>query len=317
MERLSTTEITALLNVTDSRIRVLVSQAEIEDSEISRKGLKKIFSPKALRKLLSRRGFSYSEINKIIALTNNKGGVGKTSSTVNIAQMASNLGLRVLVIDNDPQANCTSYLLEIGTTEAHHCLYDVVQGRASLGEAIVNISEGLDLLPSNLSNNRLDSYFHGKNLNAATFYKKLLASVEYDLIIWDLSPSLSTSNTFALMSCDEILVVTDLSEFGYQGVEMTIDNLNCVAEEFPEFRPKVEILVNKFDERKLKSLEYISKLQELAPMNSKIIKIDSAVEQAQMNNIPLSTKSKAYKEYMELVSQIIGLSTLKAPVQAQ
>jgi chromosome partitioning protein len=306
MERLTTTEMTSLLNVTPQRVNILVQQAEIPESDLSRKGLKKVFSPKAARALLAKRGVNYNQ-RKTFAFTNNKGGVGKTTCTVNIGSMAANLGMKVLIIDNDPQANATSYLLSRENKTSNYCLHDVVLGKAEISDVIVKVDDNLDILPSNLSNNHLESFFQSRNFNASTYYKKLLAALDYNLIIWDLSPSLSTSNTFALMSCDEIFAVTDLSEFGYQGVEMTINSILEMGDQYEDFKPVIQILINQFDERKLRSLEYISKLQELAPINPTIIKTDSAVSVAQMQKMALPQKSKSYTEYLEIVSKIVGL----------
>lgn len=305
MEFLTTTELLTILDTTPQGINRLLQQAEVETSTLSRKGLKKVFDPETVKKILSKKGVNY-DIKKFVALCNNKGGVGKTSTSVNLAITLASMGFKVLVVDNDPQGNATTYL---SSTVTKQTLYDAVAKGTPIEEIIVPVSTNLDLIPSNLELNFLDGYFQKQNLNPTTFYKKLFANLDYNFIIWDLSPAINTSNTFALMSCDEIKLVTDLNEFGYQGVEMTLDTILASKDEFENWQPSIEIVINKFDERKVKSLNFLPLLQELAPINNTILKTDSSIELSQMNKTGLPQKSKAYKEMIKLASGMVNVKT--------
>lgn len=306
MEFLTTTELVTILDTTPQGINRLLQQADVETSTLSRKGLKKVFDPETVKKILSRKGIDYSN-KTFLALCNNKGGVGKTTTSVNLAMILASMGFKVLVVDNDPQGNATTYL----SSEMHKkTLYDAVARGVAVEEIIVKIKDNLDLIPSNLELNFLDGYFQKQNLNPTTFYKKLFANLDYNFIIWDLSPAINSSNTFALMSCDEIKLVTDLNEFGYQGVEMTLDAILASKEEFENWQPSIEIVINKFDERKVKSLNFLPLLQELAPLNNTILKTDSSIELSQMQKTALPQKSKAYKEMLKFASTLINLHSI-------
>ena len=307
MENLTTVEMKALLDVTPQRINNILQELKIPSDSLPRAGQKKTYPPEIAKMMLAKKGVNYS-INKIVGFCNNKGGVGKTSTAINSASMLANFGMKVLLIDGDPQSNATSFLVSKTNGLSGKCLYDVVTNKAGIKESIVHVTSCLDLLPSSLSNSHLERFFQSNSLNPVTFYKKLFNGLDYNFIIWDLSPALSTSNTYALMSCDSIQIVTDLSDFGYQGVEMTINSIRASQEQFNSFDPNVEILVNMFDERKIKTLEYISKLETLGTLNPTIIKVDSSVTISQMLKTPILQKSKIYKETLELVCGMIDFN---------
>lgn len=301
MDFLTTTELTSILGTTPQGLNKILQQEDIDLATLSRKGLKKVFAPQMVRRILTRKGARYDR-KTFLSIPNNKGGVGKTSTVVNLAVTLATMGARVLVVDNDPQGNATTYL---SSSIAKATLYDAVAKSVPLNEIIVPIDENLDLIPSNLELNFLDNFFQKQNLNPTTFYRKLFSGLDYNFIIWDLSPAINSSNTYALMSCDEVKLITDLNEFGYQGVEMTLQTIVASIEEYDNWKPEIEIIINKFDERKVKSLNFLPLLEELAPINQTILKTDSSIELAQMNKTSLPQKSKAYKEMVKLATSLI------------
>ncbi|MBF0209142.1 MAG: AAA family ATPase, partial [Oligoflexia bacterium] len=174
------------------------------------KGRNRYFMPSAVKKILFHRGVDYTA-RSIVAFCNNKGGVGKTSLAVNTSLRLSRLGFKVLLIDADPQGNATSYILS--DYSYSKVLYDVVSKECDIQEAIIRADDYLDILPSNLTNSRLDMQFSTLQINQQTFFKKMLSCLDYNYIVWDLSPSISTTNFLAILPRTHIYIVTTMTEF--------------------------------------------------------------------------------------------------------
>lgn len=155
-----------------------------------------------------------------LAISANKGGVGKSTTTVNLATGLASAGWRVLLVDIDPQANTTSMFL--GDEEPDIDLYDVVTKRAHIRKAIQPTRlHGVDLLPSSLQVARLDSELiamHRREMKVAEALEDILG--DYDAIVCDLPPSLSPLVIATLAAATSFLVPTDASRWGKRGVEV-------------------------------------------------------------------------------------------------
>lgn len=309
MNHVSTSDLTDLFNVTPQRISAIVKEVGIEDSEIGKAGREKEFSPYAMRKILSYRGYKF-DTQETMAFCNNKGGEGKTSIAINTALRLSNLGYSVLLIDGDPQGNATSYFLS--GSEYKSVLFDVVQENVSIEEAIIEVGQNLAILPSSLTNERLSNELQAKKINHQTFFKKLLSPLDYNFIIWDLSPSLSMTNYLALLSCDRINIITSLSPFGVQGVEMTHNLIMEAQANFKDYSPFVDVLINKFDLRQQSSLTHMSELQELQKerkfyLSPVVIRTDISIAKAQGERSTIKQNTNAFRDISDFVESIVEL----------
>jgi len=255
MPHVPTGELTDLLKVSPQRITALIKQLEIPKEEISKIGRSKGFSPSAMKSILKHRGVNYDD-REILAFCNNKGGEGKTSVAVNAASKLADMGFKVLLVDADPQGNASSYVL--GDFEYDYILHDVVNGKCSVDKAIVKLTDFFSILPSGLANEQLPTELSQKKINHRNYFLNLFAHLEYNFIIWDLSPSLSMLNYMALLSCDRINIVTTLTPFGVQGVEMTNGLIEQARENFDDYNPECVALVNKFDSRTTSGFTHLS-----------------------------------------------------------
>lgn len=171
-------------------------------------------------------------MTKIIAVTNKKGGAGKTTSTINSSTELSNRGKRVLVIDLDPQANCTKVLgegCEINLTTA-----DVFKNyrHTNIHEAIVATTiENLHLIPSEP---HLEAVIESSMAvrNREDILRKVLRPVidNYDYIIMDCPPNLGLTTMNALKLSDYFLIPVDAGDFSIDGLAFILDAIEDVKD---------------------------------------------------------------------------------------
>lgn len=155
----------------------------------------------------------------IITFANQKGGVGKTTSAVNVAACIASRGKRVLIIDMDPQGNTTSGL-GIGKRDLRHTMYEVLLGSASAKEAIVATRhENLFVLPTNI--NLAASEFDLVDTQERQWhFKKAISPIaeDYDIIIVDCPPSLGILTINALAASNGVIIPMQCEFFALEGL---------------------------------------------------------------------------------------------------
>lgn len=189
-------------------------------------------------------------MGKIVALANQKGGVGKTTTTINLAASLAALEKKVLVVDADPQANASSGLgLDIKAIEK--TIYECLIGSSTAREAIVRTEyDNLDVLPShiNLVGAELEM-LHVDNR------EKQLASVlstikdEYDFVLIDCSPSLGLITVNALTAADSIIIPVQCEYFALEGISKLLNTIRIIKS---KLNPQLEIegfLLTMYDAR--------------------------------------------------------------------
>lgn len=176
-------------------------------------------------------------MGKIIAVVNQKGGVGKTTTAVNLTAALHDLGLKVLLCDFDPQANATSGL-GVDKRKIKHSVYDVVINDADASAAVIHTSHG-DVLPSHadlagagveLLSTQNPNHQLGKALNSIRD--------KYDLIFIDCPPSLELLTLNGLCAADSILVPVQCEYYALEGLSDLMATLRMVKK---RLNPRLEI----------------------------------------------------------------------------
>lgn len=184
---------------------------------------------------------------QIIAVLNQKGGVGKTTTTINLAAYLAKAGKAVLIVDLDPQGNTTSGLgidKQIDDTT-----YQVLVGQSKIGKAILSSSQtGINLLPAN--NNLAAAELELKDEpNRENILKQKISGLNYDYIIIDCPPSLSLLTVNALTAADWLLVPVQAEFYAMEGLGQLMDVFQRVKQTTNPNLNLLGVLVTMYDGR--------------------------------------------------------------------
>ncbi|MDD5290019.1 MAG: AAA family ATPase [Patescibacteria group bacterium] len=242
-------------------------------------------------------------MSRIISIVNQKGGVGKTTTAVNLASYLANMGRRVLLIDLDPQANATSGL-GIDYNNSPIGLYEVLMGPQGLRDAAMPGPMGnLYVVPSsqNLAGANIELVGHPER--EFRLHNEILnVKNDYDYIIIDSPPSLGLLTINGLVAASEILIPVQCEYFALEGLGQLLNTINLIKE---HVKPEINILgavMTMYDERHKLTRDIFDELyryfphkifRTVIPRNAKLAEAPS-FGQPILHYDPLSVGGRAY-----------------------
>ncbi|MGW5054699.1 ParA family protein [Actinokineospora sp. NPDC004072] len=201
---------------------------------------------------------------RVLAICNQKGGVGKTTSTINLGAALTEFGRRVLLVDFDPQG-ALSVGLGIPAHQLDRTIYNALMGQnVELRDVVLGTCvENMDLLPSNIDLSAAEVQLVSEVGREHALLRTLRPIVaDYDFVLVDCQPSLGLLTVNALAAADGVLIPLECEFFSLRGVALLIDTIDKVRE---RLNPKLDItgiLATMFDPRTLHSREVMARVVE-------------------------------------------------------
>ncbi len=254
-------------------------------------------------------------MGKITAVANQKGGVGKTTSAVNIAASLAAAGKNVLLVDADPQGNTTSGL-GLDKDNLTGSLYDLYMNSKTMDEVIVGTGlEHLKIISSNIELIGAELELASKE-GRETILKKALDQVrhEYDYIFIDCPPSLSLLTLNALVAADSLLIPMQCEYYALEGISMLLRTYELIKN---SFNPSLEIegiLLTMYDGRNSLAIQVTEELKKHFgdKVYKTVIPRNVTLAEAPSHGKPVilyDIRSKGAQSYLELAKEIIENET--------
>lgn len=250
-------------------------------------------------------------MSKIIAVTNQKGGVGKTTTCAGLCGGLASLGYKVLAVDLDPQGNL-SFSLGV-EVEDNFTVYDVMKGNCDIGDAIIN-GEICDVVPSNILLSGLELEMTGVGREYVLREQLGYVKDDYDFIILDTPPALSVLTINAYTASDELVIPMLCEVLALQGIAQLRQTIFAVKRYYNKQLSVRGILLNKYNPRFTLTKEVEELAEMIAEQLDTVIfetRISASVSVAEApahgeTIITYAPNSRSAKEYMNFVNELIS-----------
>ena len=258
---------------------------------------------------------------KTIAIANQKGGCGKTTTAINVSAALAATGRRTLLIDLDPQGHASFGLRasNLPTDKSiYYVLTDSPEKRRSLDSCIANVSPNFDIVPSNIQLSTLEQEFKGKEDAVSELYRVLSSSPSpYEYVIIDCPPSLGFLTFNALRAADQVIVPIDMSAFTLMGVGKLLGMLELIKTKIGNV-PRLNALATLFDIRTTYSQSVLEEVKAFFGdrMFRTVIRLNVALKRAVSEGVSIidfDKMSNGAKDYTALCYETLRLDGVEDP----
>lgn len=250
-------------------------------------------------------------MGRIIAIANQKGGVGKTTTSINLSASLAAKGKKVLVIDTDPQGNTTSGF-GIEKNELEDTIYELILGECSIRDCIISdVIKNVSVVPSNVNLAAAEIELIGVDKKEFILKNEVdYVKEDYDFIIIDCPPSLNMLTINSMTTADSVLVPIQCEYYALEGLSQLIHTINLVKE---RLNPNLNIdgvVFTMYDSRTNLSMQVVENVKQ--NLNQKVyntlIPRNIRLAEAPSYGMPINmydSKSAGAEAYMQLAEEVI------------
>ncbi len=255
---------------------------------------------------------------RIISITNQKGGCGKTTTAINLAASLSINNRKVLLIDLDPQAHATFGLNIKSDLSIYNVLSKITNKKARLEDIVTKVGENFDIAPSSIILSTLEQELAGEIGRESRLWETINSfNPKYDYILIDCPPNLGILTINAIRAANEVIVPVEASRFSLEGLDQLMSIMNLVKDRLSH-NVDSRVLVTNFDSRLRHSFKMLDRIKSNFKQSlfGQLVHVNVKLKEAQNEGTHIFNFDKycrGAKDYFSLAREIITQEKMPAP----